>query len=189
MSSGGIIGGNLDGEESNNDIDDSIKISPELVTTVEISNTSSRMTVNDDIDGDHNEHRKIRQHRKFKYKSADDDDENLCPVCGKDIKALQDIDRVDHVNECLESQEFSGSPDQVRKRNRMLVYTIPKDADVLKLKLNEDSECVICFEEFKPGNKIGRLECLCCFHYECIKDWINHKGRCECPVHMIHYDI
>lgn len=49
-----------------------------------------------------------------------------------------------------------------------------------------DSECVICLEELKPGDKVGRLECLCVFHYKCIKDWFNKKGYGECPVHFLH---
>ncbi|RLV91589.1 E3 ubiquitin-protein ligase PIB1 [Spathaspora sp. JA1] len=49
-----------------------------------------------------------------------------------------------------------------------------------------ESECVICLEELKPGDKVGRLECLCVFHYKCIKDWFNKKGFGECPVHFLH---
>lgn len=49
-----------------------------------------------------------------------------------------------------------------------------------------DNECVICLEDLKPGDKVGRLECLCVFHYKCIKDWFNKKGYGECPIHFIH---
>lgn len=49
-----------------------------------------------------------------------------------------------------------------------------------------DRECVICLEDLKPGDKVGRLECLCVFHYKCIKDWFNKKGYGECPVHFLH---
>lgn len=51
---------------------------------------------------------------------------------------------------------------------------------------NFDNECVICLEDLKPGDKVGRLECLCVFHYACIKDWFNTKGVGECPVHFLH---
>lgn len=51
-------------------------------------------------------------------------------------------------------------------------------------KYGED-ECVICLEEMRPGDKVGRLECLCVFHYKCIKDWFNKKGHGECPVHFL----
>lgn len=53
--------------------------------------------------------------------------------------------------------------------------------------LGEENECVICLEELKPGDKVGRLECLCVFHYKCIKDWFNKKGYGECPVHYLQH--
>ena len=49
-----------------------------------------------------------------------------------------------------------------------------------------DNECLICLEDLNPGDKVGRLECLCVFHYKCIKDWFNKKGYGECPVHFLH---
>lgn len=51
---------------------------------------------------------------------------------------------------------------------------------------DDENECVICLESLKPGDKVGRLECLCVFHYKCIKDWFNKKGYGECPVHFLH---
>ncbi|KAH3662132.1 hypothetical protein OGAPHI_006313 [Ogataea philodendri] len=110
----------------------------------------------------------------------DDNDDNLCPVCGIDLSRETDLGREEHINSCLYNLEFSGSPDSKRHTNRMLVYTLESNTHV-----NEDNECVICFEEFNVGDKVGRLECLCCFHYKCIKDWINRKGACECPVHAV----
>ncbi|ODV84302.1 hypothetical protein CANARDRAFT_29187 [[Candida] arabinofermentans NRRL YB-2248] len=123
--------------------------------------------------------------------SLDDDDNKLCPICALDLTTAEfetDLSKEQHVNECIQNLEFSGSPLSKRHINRMLVYTIPKNTKSLtKLNLNEDNECVICFEEFKNGDKVGRLECLCCFHYICIKDWINRKGGIvECPVHTVH---
>lgn len=144
-----------------------IKLSAPQETTLEFSQDSSRIALTSD--------------------DNTDEDEDLCPVCGLDIEDMNEMDRVAHVNECLTNQEFAGSPNGIRQRNRMLVYTIPSDAKMDELNLNDDNECVICLEEFKPGDKIGRLECLCCFHYNCIKDWINRKGCTECPVHTIHY--
>lgn len=49
-----------------------------------------------------------------------------------------------------------------------------------------DKECVICLEDLKQGDKVGRLECLCIFHYKCIKDWFNKKTYGECPIHFLH---
>ncbi|CDK28576.1 unnamed protein product [Kuraishia capsulata CBS 1993] len=46
-------------------------------------------------------------------------------------------------------------------------------------------ECVICLEDINPGDTVGRLECLCVFHYKCIMDWFERKGPNECPVHAV----
>lgn len=59
-------------------------------------------------------------------------------------------------------------------------HTLEREKDLL------DDECVICLEDLKPGDKVGRLECLCVFHYKCIKDWFNKKTYGECPVHFLH---
>ncbi|ODV60418.1 phosphatidylinositol-3-phosphate-binding ubiquitin-protein ligase ASCRUDRAFT_35734 [Ascoidea rubescens DSM 1968] len=125
-------------------------------------------------------------------------------------------DKENHINSCIEKAQFSGSPDQKRLiNNRMLVYRIPKyekiktnkfnkfnetnktnktnkldqfnENNQISLQSNFENECVICFEEFRPGDKVGRLECLCVFHYKCIKDWFDIKGPGECPVHAVHY--
>lgn len=53
-------------------------------------------------------------------------------------------------------------------------------------------ECVVCLEEFEPGVRLARLECLCKFHEHCILSWWRAKkergGQGEddetaCPVH------
>lgn len=127
-------------------------------------------------------------------RQRDDSELNECPVCGIDIGGESEAEREAHINRCLTDQEF-GSPTNAaggsavaakRSKNRMLVYSIPKDADMDHMVINDDNECVICLEEFRPGDKLGRLECLCCFHYRCIKDWIRKKGYCECPIHALH---
>lgn len=46
--------------------------------------------------------------------------------------------------------------------NRMLVYRA-SEKDYIGDD-GEPQECVICFEEFEPGDELGRLECLCKFH-------------------------
>ncbi|GMF97941.1 unnamed protein product [[Candida] boidinii] len=275
--------------------------------------------------------------------SDQDTDMDLCPICAKNLKSLSEEKKEKHIDDCLTSAEFSGSPDTKRHFNRMLVYNIPlplsekgKIKSILKKKTNANSsnnntpisslnpkepipdymisrvldipngsnrdgsissssennnlkavngvnsgsistvrsnntnksscidgsslnkivggssldtinnnsgqittgfsdeahsdynideiisppsgdnnhtssskynsdhedeegkdedededdddypECVICFEPLKPGDKVGRLECLCVFHYKCIKGWFERKGASECPVHAIH---
>ncbi|KAK5705266.1 hypothetical protein LTR97_002384 [Elasticomyces elasticus] len=56
----------------------------------------------------------------------------------------------------------------------------------------EAVECVICLEEFQPGEAMGRMECLCKFHRGCIRGWWEAKvakggERGGCPTH-VHYD-
>ncbi|RCK65976.1 E3 ubiquitin-protein ligase PIB1 [Candida viswanathii] len=107
------------------------------------------------------------------------------------------------------------SPDNLKTlKNKMLVYNIPpipkptyesigassgddgesssvpreksKEEEEEGVGYEDENECVICLESLKPGDKVGRLECLCVFHYKCIKDWFNKKGYGECPVHFLH---
>lgn len=122
-----------------------------------------------------------------RLRPQDDDENNQCPVCASSLKHMSELEKEMHINQCLKEQEF-GSPIEnstmKRATNRMLVSYLPQDG--LPLLVNDDNECVICLEEFKHGDKVGRLECLCCFHYQCIKDWINKKGYVECPVHSVH---
>lgn len=61
--------------------------------------------------------------------------------------------------------------------------SIPEKSDFT---YNYDNECVICLEDLKPGDKVARMECLCVFHYKCIKFWFKKKGFGECPVHFVH---
>ncbi|KAK3615204.1 hypothetical protein LTR56_026744, partial [Elasticomyces elasticus] len=56
----------------------------------------------------------------------------------------------------------------------------------------EAVECVICMEDFQPGEAMGRMECLCKFHRGCIRGWWEAKvmkggERGGCPTH-VHYD-
>lgn len=115
-----------------------------------------------------------------------------------------------HISECLVAFDFNTdhsirfSP-ELNARNKMLVYNIPPipkpqyenidvvgsastsvDTSLVPPEKIEEAECVICLEDLKPGDKVGRLECLCVFHYKCIKDWFNKKGYGECPVHFLH---
>ncbi|EME45991.1 hypothetical protein DOTSEDRAFT_70113 [Dothistroma septosporum NZE10] len=50
----------------------------------------------------------------------------------------------------------------------------------------DSQECVICFEEFEPGDEMGRMECLCKFHRVCIRQWWDTKGQGSCPTHQLH---
>ena len=115
------------------------------------------------------------------------DDYKLCPICRHNIGHLDDTGKEAHIVACVEQAEFSGSPDK-RRHNRMIVHQLT----AIDEKDNEEGpstslagECVICFEEFKPGDLVGRLECLCVFHERCILEWFSRKGAGSCPVHAV----
>ncbi|KIW09505.1 uncharacterized protein PV09_00381 [Verruconis gallopava] len=67
---------------------------------------------------------------------------------------------------------------------RMLVYKATEKDCVAED--GTEAECVICFEEFEPGDEMGRLECLCRFHRACIRQWWDTKGAGSCPTHQLH---
>ncbi|CCK68902.1 phosphatidylinositol-3-phosphate-binding ubiquitin-protein ligase KNAG_0B04670 [Huiozyma naganishii CBS 8797] len=64
-------------------------------------------------------------------------------------------------------------------KNRMLIYKVPVPHGQKKESIREEDyeECPICFEAMMPGQKVGRLECLCVFHYKCIKSWFAKKSQ------------
>lgn len=154
----------------------------------------------------------------------DDDDNNHCPICNTNFNTVSpDHDEhviEQHIEDCIRraeriQQHYSragpASPESNGEdiinnedstcptaRNRMLVYKIPHPNDGKRSTVNEDDyeECPICFEQMLPGEKVGRLECLCVFHYRCIKSWfvkksqqvaavegINTVGKNFCPLH------
>lgn len=168
-----------------------------------------------------------------------EDESNYCPICNARLSSLSEVDKERHINDCLERNQFLGSPEAARSPNRMLVYRLPKDFKGFHIKqrkiknrpetvnakagsydsmgvgsLHEQegagsdnaieaqetaeeymddgddvdsiNECCICLEGFGPDDKVGRLECLCVFHYKCITDWFRKKGPGECPVHAVH---
>ena len=139
------------------------------------------------IDGDVSEDQSILQSGD---NSTDDQNDSHCPICNIDLSSLaNEEEREDHIQQCIEEAEniqqhkipmtgSSLSPDGMETspvaKNRMLVYKIPtaKEGENVTYK-----ECPICFEDMLPGEKVGRLECLCVFHYKCIKSWFNKKTQ------------
>lgn len=62
----------------------------------------------------------------------------------------------------------AGEPSRTRRATtstRMLVYDATEKDCIGKD--GEPQECVICFEEFEQGDRMGRLFCLCKFHRVC----------------------
>ncbi|ORY07485.1 hypothetical protein K493DRAFT_101580 [Basidiobolus meristosporus CBS 931.73] len=81
---------------------------------------------------------------------------NECPVCFASLASIS-MDRgaqEQHVQECLETREFSTSP----RGSRYLNFKLKEDSNLL------GQECPICFEEFELDETIARLTCLCTYH-------------------------
>ena len=125
-----------------------------------------------------------------------DQEDSHCPICNLNLLTLaNEEEQGDHIQACIEQAENShqhknnagniGSPDDSTNnptmKNRMLVYKISKKSD--SDENQEYTECPICFEEMLPGQKVGRLECLCVFHYKCIKSWFAKKTQKMLELH------
>ena len=97
--------------------------------------------------------------------------EEECPVCGKSVS------KTGHgtVEECF-TKTTNDYQNRKNSNNRMLVYNMTlKEIEKHQLTSNGDFDCPICFEDFCSGDKVGRLECLCLYHYDCIKSWFEKK--------------
>jgi len=139
-------------------------------------------------------------------------EEDECPVCGMELPPGEQI-REAHIQECIAARFSCSTPSNAapfqppppptdvdsasgstpppnrpratsyRPRGMALYRATEKDC------LTEDGspqECVICFEEFQPGDEMGRMECLCKFHRQCIRQWWDTKGAGSCPTHQLH---
>lgn len=86
---------------------------------------------------------------------------------------FQDTDR----NSSIGQGPSEAAPSRPFLSSRMICFA------ATKLDTNgEDSECIICMEDFEEGAEMARLECLCKYHKKCIDGWFfQHPGRC--PVH------
>ncbi|OAD76043.1 hypothetical protein PHYBLDRAFT_110566 [Phycomyces blakesleeanus NRRL 1555(-)] len=92
-----------------------------------------------------------------------------CPVCGANFMGVRQNEQEHHLQKCLNT----GSPPV--RLVRYVVYQLSSSSTQL------DDECPICFEEFKTGDKIARMICLCSYHQHCLSDWLA-RGK-GCPVH------
>ncbi|KAG4305246.1 hypothetical protein PORY_001416 [Pneumocystis oryctolagi] len=106
------------------------------------------------------------------------DDMIECPVCLESLSSIPTLlARETHIAKCLENNRFISN---LTLKRRFLSYTLPSSSSLV------GTECIICFEEMQPGEKIARLECLCNYHMICIKQWISMTtGNGGCPIHML----
>jgi len=49
------------------------------------------------------------------------------------------------------------------------------------LKVKREDECGICYEDFREGDTVARLDCFCIYHKRCIDAWFVRGNKC--PVH------
>lgn len=121
-----------------------------------------------------------------------------CPVCGRPLLGMQKHDQENHLQQCLNtgsppvrppryigkcngSKRKTEKQKEREKRERAswtqhaLVYELSDDSPQISY------ECPICFDEFKAGDKVARMICLCSYHRQCLTDWLE-RGK-GCPVH------
>jgi len=104
----------------------------------------------------------------------------------------QHIKKDDEEENPSKKQKIENPPElnQNIERQEVVVEEKPKEVkndleDVFffyKLAVETGRECEICFEEFKIGDDMARMECLCSFHKCCILDW--YKRKQYCPTHQ-----
>ncbi|KTW26777.1 hypothetical protein T552_02778 [Pneumocystis carinii B80] len=124
--------------------------------------------------------KKADGHSSLIQKTRISNDEMIeCPVCLESFSMIPTLsEREIHIDKCLKNNHYT-SESTLNKR-RFLSYVLPSSSSLV------GTECIICFEEMLPGEKIARLECLCNYHVICIKQWISvTTGRGCCPIHML----
>ena len=125
-------------------------------------------------------------------------EEDECPVCGRELVPYELV-RQTHIEHCIaqrlgeapspSSTTFTSSTPlgistaSYRPRGMALYYATEKDCTAED---GEAQECVICLEDFQPGDEMGRMECWCKFHRTCIRQWWDTKGTGACPTHQLH---
>lgn len=103
---------------------------------------------------------------------VDPDALNTCPVCDLHLRTLASTqEREQHVATCLED---GVSPSRALQMH-FLVSRLAEDSALI------GRECIICMEDFAACDRVARLTCMCCFHADCIRQWMA-KGH-ACPVH------
>ncbi|KAL3233909.1 E3 ubiquitin-protein ligase PIB1 [Nakaseomyces bracarensis] len=181
----------------------------EEIQCQEENNTSNNTSTNTSNDNSNNSPEEAEERRAIEQEQDESESEH-CPICNFDLRTFStEPEREAHVIECIniaeETQQHHTTdrshdeneevPEETEHhslrcptlQNRMLVYKVPTTSD----KEQEFQECPICFEEMLPGEKVGRLECLCMYHYDCIRSWFKKKrkstGTTEhrnfCPIH------
>ncbi|BGP26216.1 zinc finger, RING-type domain containing protein [Rhodotorula toruloides] len=101
-----------------------------------------------------------------------------CPVCGMPMDGFADNEVERHVDDCCKGVGGSGAK-AVREHVVFIAdsKTVPKDE-----KTGEAHECIMCFDEFEPSQRLARLSCYCCYHEACIVEYWQNPSK-FCPTH------
>ncbi|KAJ2570309.1 hypothetical protein IW140_002402 [Coemansia sp. RSA 1813] len=94
----------------------------------------------------------------------------------------RDTSSLETVHQALAAGQQRGDDTHVNTR----VARSPMGVRYVSYKLTSDTpllgqECPICFDDFEPGQRVARLNCLCTYHQPCINDWLQRTPAC--PVH------
>jgi ferredoxin len=103
----------------------------------------------------------------------------VCPVC-----ALENEDVGEEENLLAHIQKVHADLKPVTFEHP-LIATKPIGDRFVEQVLDRgiDVECAICFEEFKRGQVIYRMNCFCIYHSTCINTWFKKNNNKLCPVH------
>lgn len=78
---------------------------------------------------------------------------------------------------------YKMTPEDIKQNHVVDLFVLPDyNIEVLTNDLNNEQECVICFEPFCQQDIVARLECLCIYHKKCLDEW-SQRNPC-CPLHM-----
>ncbi|BGP33814.1 hypothetical protein JCM10296v2_005619 [Rhodotorula toruloides] len=101
-----------------------------------------------------------------------------CPVCGMLMDGFAEREVEKHVDDCCKGVGGSGS--KAAREHVVFIAdskTVPKDE-----KTGEALECIMCFDEFEPSQRLARLSCYCCYHEACIVEYWQNPSK-FCPTH------
>uniref|UniRef100_A0A0K3CRR5 RING-type E3 ubiquitin transferase n=1 Tax=Rhodotorula toruloides TaxID=5286 RepID=A0A0K3CRR5_RHOTO len=101
-----------------------------------------------------------------------------CPVCGMRMDGFTEREVEKHVDDCCKGVGGSGS--KAAREHVVFIAdakTVPKDE-----KTGEALECIMCFDEFEPSQRLARLSCYCCYHEACIVEYWQNPSK-FCPTH------
>lgn len=114
--------------------------------------------------------------------SMEEEELGSCPVCHlsfEQANMVSPAERESHLHACL-----TQSHPPMMEGNTYIVIRLTEDVTATSPRGTSDetaAECGICYEEFKAGQSVARLNCLCVYHLHCIDEWFG-RGH-QCPVH------